>query len=309
MIIKGYQLTATTIAPLDMTASTLDEMTGELPEGFYTTFSTINGGTQVPGLQAHLDRLYIPAREMGLHPSLAEADLRKHLAKLVKAALPHESRVRLILTRDTGKVYAAIQPFVPPPKEVYENGVHVITVDLARHDPRIKGTDFITESAEQRKLVGGDVYEVLLTKNGRILEGMTSNFYAVKYVIASRQATRATQSGKQSSVSGGLLRVPSVERHPRNDILITARRGILLGVTRHAVLRLARGQGMSIEYRAPGIHENLDEAFLTSSSRGVVPIVMLNDSPVGEGRPGRWTKNISKAYQAYVEERSEKIAR
>jgi branched-chain amino acid aminotransferase len=300
MIIKGYQLTATTIAPLDMTASTLDEMTGELPEGFYTTFSTINGGTQVPGLQAHLDRLYIPAREMGLHPSLAEADLRKHLAKLVKAALPHESRVRLILTRDTGKVYAAIQPFAPPSKEVYENGVHVITSDLARHDPHIKGSDFITESAEQRKLVKGDVYEVLLTKNGRILEGMTSNFYAIRYVIATKQSSHSAE---------GLLRVPSVERHPRNDILITARRGILPGVTRHTVLSLARGQGMSIEYRAPGIHENFDEAFLTSSSRGVVPIVMINGSPVGEGRPGRWTKNISKAYQAYVEERSEKIAR
>jgi branched-subunit amino acid aminotransferase/4-amino-4-deoxychorismate lyase len=89
--------------------------------------------------------------------------------------------------------------------------------------------------------------------------------------------------------------------------LITAQDGILLGVTRHAILRLARGQGMLIEYRAPKIGEKFDEAFLTSSSRGVVPIVSIDNKPVGQGRVGKWTQMLSKVYQAYVEERSEKI--
>jgi len=86
---------------------------------------------------------------------------------------------------------------------------------------------------------------------------------------------------------------------------VTARSGILLGVTRRAVLRLARGQGMLIEYRAPSIREKFDEAFLTSSSRGVVPIVSIDKKPVGQGAVGKWTKILSKAYQAYVKERSE----
>ena len=96
---------------------------------------------------------------------------------------------------------------------------------------------------------------------------------------------------------------------PPSHALSTAQRGILLGVTRRAVLRLARGEGMSIEYRSPHVDEKFSEAFLTSSSRGVVPIVSIDGEPVGQGRVGEWTKMLSKAYQAYVKERSEKIDR
>lgn len=243
-------------------------------------------------MQAHLDRLYLPAQELKLNSAVDENILRERIAELVKENLPHESRVRLILTKDRGEIFAAIQPFTPLAKEIYENGVHVITSTMERNDPRIKGTDFITKSAGQRKLVTGAVFEILLTHNGKILEGMTSNFYAVNYPVIAR---RAVFPMKQS----------------RNDIatLLTAQKGILLGVTRRAVLRLARGQGMSIEYRSPRVGEKFDEAFLTSSSRGVVPIISIDDSSVGEGKVGAWTKTLSKAYQACVEERGEKIVR
>jgi branched-subunit amino acid aminotransferase/4-amino-4-deoxychorismate lyase len=125
----------------------------------------------------------------------------------------------------------------------------------------------------------------------------------IKHVIARRSETTT----KQSPESGGLLRSLPLTR---NDILITARHGILLGVTRRAVLRLARGQGMQVEYRAPHVapREEFDEAFITSSSRGVVPIVMIDGTPVGEGGVGAWTKRLGVAYQAYVEKRSEKIS-
>ena len=93
----------------------------------------------------------------------------------------------------------------------------------------------------------------------------------------------------------------------KGKTLVTAQDGILLGVTRHVILGLARGEGMSIEYRAPKVNEKFDEAFLTSSSRGVVPIISIDNKPVGQGRVGKWTKMLSKAYQAYVEERSEKL--
>jgi branched-chain amino acid aminotransferase len=247
-------------------------MTLKLPQGFYTTFSTLAHGSKVLGLHAHLQRLYVPAHEQGLEPSVSEPTLRKRLAEFAQLNLPRESRMRLILTKEEGAVYVGVQPFEPLAKSVYENGVKVVTTELARHDPRIKDTGFISSSVDQRKQVGGDVFEVLLTKHGKILEGMTSNFYAVK-----------------------------------DKTLITAQDGILLGVTRHAVLRLARGEGMSIEYRSPMMDERFDEAFLTSSSRGVVPIVEIDHAAVGQGRVGQWVKLLSKAYQAYVEERSENL--
>ena len=295
-----FKITINGNFPLSTQAKTLDEMTRELPQGFYTTFSTLSGGEKVLGLRAHLQRLYIPAAEMKLSPSVDESTLRFRIAEMVKMNLPNESRVRLILTKDDGTVYIVIQPFAPLPDSVYQNGVHAVTSGVSRSDPRIKGTDFIAKSAEQRKLVQGDVFEILLTRNGKILEGMTSNFY----VVASKR-----QRAKQPPVrDGGLFR--REERPLRNDItLVTARSGILLGVTRRAVLRLARGQGMSIEYRAPKVGEWFDEAFLTSSSRGVVPIISIDQNPVGQGKVGKWTKILSMAYQAYVEERSEKIVK
>lgn len=274
MNIHGYRLSGSRLISLDFHASTLDELTGRVSDGFYTTFSTLAQGTRVLGLKAHLKRLYQPAREFGLCHSADEQTLRIKIAELAKAYLPKESRIRLILTKDTGDVYIAIQPLIPPSEAVYRDGVHVLTADMARHDPRIKGTDFITQSANLRTLVKGDVYEILLVHEGMILEGMTSNFYAIK--------------GKT---------------------LITAQKGILLGVTRRAVLRIARGQGMLIEYRPPRLDEKYDEAFLTSSSRGVVPIVKIDGKPVGQGKPGAWTKTLSLAYQAYVLERSEKIVK
>lgn len=299
MTIKCYQLTSREITPLDISASTLDEMTRALPQGFYTTFTTLAGGTRVLGLRSHLQRLYVPANELGLRPGVDEGTLRQHITESVKENLPKESRVRLILTKEKGEVYVGVEPFAPLPESVYRKGVRVVTTEMARHDPRIKDTGFISESSTQRGLLGGEIFEVLLTRNGKILEGMTSNFYIIKHVIASRQA-------KQSSVGGGLL--PRFAG--RNDIrLITARQGILPGVTRSVVLKLARGEGMSIEYRAPRVapREDFDEAFLTSSSRGVVPVVMMDDKTVGQGKVGEVTRRLSEAYEAYLKKHAERI--
>lgn len=271
---KAFEIKKAKNVSLQTNASTLDELTRELPQGFYTTFSTLSNGTRVMGLRKHLQRLYAPANDANLTPSVDESTLRARIALLTKKSLPSESRVRLILTKDTGKIYIGVQPFTSLSESIYANGVRVITSATSRHDPRIKDTGFIAESAAQRNLLSKNVFEILLTKNGNILEGMTSNFY----VIANNDGT-----------------------------LITARRGILLGVTRRAALRIARGQGMRIEYRAPRVNEKFDEAFLTSSSRGIVPIVSIDNKPVGRGSVGKRTKLLINSYWDYVEKKSEEI--
>jgi branched-chain amino acid aminotransferase len=303
-MLRAFRLHATQLDPIQTTAASPDELTRLLPRGLYTTFSTNRNGRRVLGLTAHLERLYAPAQDMP--PSASRADLRLVLAKLAADEAPGESRFRLIRSAADGMVVVIVQPFAGLPKENYERGVHVITADMTRHDPRLKDSGFINESRSARAQVGGEVFEVLLTKGGRIYEGMTSNFYAILHSVIARKP--AEQADEAISLRGrGLLRR---EYPPRKDgVLVTAQTGILLGVTRRAVLRLARGQGIQINYRAPRVTscEEFAEAFLTSSSRGVVPIVQINDSRVGQGRPGEWTKRLSLAYQAYVEERSEKL--
>ncbi|HNA53865.1 MAG TPA: aminotransferase class IV [Anaerolineales bacterium] len=272
MTISVFQLTKRGPHAIATHARTLDEITRELPQGFYTTFSTLNAGTEVLGLHMHLQRLYVPAKELSFSPAVDEPTLRREIAELARSFLPKEARIRLILAKNDASMYIVLQQFDALPKKVYEEGVQVVTASLARMAPRVKDTGFISSSNHQRRLVGGDIFEVLLTKEGKILEGMTSNFYAVK-----------------------------------KGTLITSQRGILLGVTRRAVLRLARGEGMSVEYRPPQVDENFNEAFLTSSSRGVVPIVSIDGKPVGQGSVGEWVKRLMKAYAEYVERKAERI--
>ena len=272
MTISVFQLTKRGPHAISTHARTLDEITRELPQGFYTTFSTLNAGTEVLGLHMHLQRLYVPAKELSFSPAVDELTLRREIAELARSFLPKEARIRLILAKNDASMYIVLQQFDALPKKVYEEGVQVVTASLARMAPRVKDTGFISSSNHQRRLVGGDIFEVLLTKEGKILEGMTSNFYAVK-----------------------------------KGTLITSQRGILLGVTRRAVLRLARGEGMSVEYRPPQVDENFNEAFLTSSSRGVVPIVSIDGKPVGQGSVGEWVKRLMKAYAEYVERKAERI--
>ena len=93
------------------------------------------------------------------------------------------------------------------------------------------------------------------------------------------------------------------------DKLYTAQRDILLGVTRRTVIRVARGMGLEVKYQ-PLKRDQLKvprEAFITSSSRGVVPVIQIDDVTVGQGRPGQITKQLSAAYEAYVLAKAEQI--
>lgn len=245
-------------------ASSLDAVTRQLPEGYYTTFRTYDSCTRVIGLKAHFSRL----------PHADASLLRRSLRLLLEPYRPGEARVRLMETKD-GKCYISIEPLKLPPPEVYEKGVRVETAALQRTNPREKSTAFIGASeAERKKIAQRGIFEALLVRNGRILEGMTSNFFYVQ-----------------------------------DGVLHTARRGILLGVTRTMVIRAARKMGVEVRYKPLKVDQlpAVDEAFITSSSRGIVAVVQIDDVTVGEGRVGTLTKQLSAAYEAYVRKKAETI--
>ncbi|MBI4759865.1 MAG: aminotransferase class IV [Chloroflexota bacterium] len=264
-MIRTWQITARGTREIHLSnASSLDEVTRQLPEGYYTTFRTYDSCTRVIGLKAHFNRL----------PNADASLLRRSLRLLLEPYRPGEARVRLMETKQ-GRFYISIEPLKLPPPEVYERGVCVETVTLQRTNPREKSTAFIGASEEERrKLVQRGIFEALLVRNGRILEGMTSNFF---YVL--------------------------------DGVLHTARRGILLGVTRTMVIRAARGAGVEVRYKPLKLDQlpAVKEAFITSSSRGVVPVIQIDEVTVGEGRVGALTKQLSAAYEAYVRKKAETI--
>jgi branched-chain amino acid aminotransferase len=253
--------------------STLDAITRQLPQGFYSTFRTFDGGKRVLGLQAHLQRLYEPAAMQQINVSVTADRLRKDLAGIL-LGYSDEVRVRLILTKE-GQFYVVIEALKPLPSEIYLHGVKVVTLEVQRENPRLKSTAFISSSKSERAEISRrNIFEALLVHNGSILEGMTSNFLYV-----------------------------------RDGKLGTARHNILLGVTRRTVLRVARRSGVEILYKALKLEQipALSEAFLTSSSRGIVPIIQIDDIRVGEGSPGPMTSDLMELYSKYVVQHAEPI--
>ena len=255
----------------------MDAVTRCLPAGLYTTFRTYDFRRRVLGLKSHLDRLYRPAHRLGVQPAVGRFPLRLQMASLLAKFPSPEARLRLILvTRaEPGLIYILLEPLKTPSAMIYTYGVRVITTSAHRDHPALKSTDFIEESqAERQGLSSSSAYEGLLVRNSRILEGLTSNFFYV-----------------------------------RGKSLGTVRRGVLAGVTRHQVLHLAEGQGMSIDHHALRLSqvEEIDEAFLTSSSRGIVPIVTIDRQRVGSGKVGEWTRKLIAVYNREIERRAESI--
>jgi branched-chain amino acid aminotransferase len=248
-----------------------------LPAGLYTTFRTYAERTKVLGLRAHLDRLYLPAKAEGFSIVLRhQDDLRQTLADLLKRYEAPEARVRLILdmTQEQGTLYVLLQPMNPLPAEIYTDGVSVEISKSSRDRPSLKQTAFIGESAFDRKRVGEGVFEILLTQRGRILEGMTSNFF---YLL--------------------------------NGVLCTAGRGILIGVTRQAVIALAKRNGIQVSYKALPLNDIplVEEVFITSSSRGIVPVVRVDGQQIEDGQVGELTRKLIKLYEDDVLSLAEEI--
>lgn len=269
-MIPTWQITPTKNVKLGLELSSLDAITRQLPDGYYSTFRTYAGGTRVLGLTSHLRRLYSPVSR----PALDVSALRRQLLALLEPFRPDEARVRVVMTQQ-GQIFVAIEPLKPLPFEVYEIGVHAETTGIQRHSPRLKSTAFVGASQEERKHIAQEgIFEALLVKNGRILEGMTSNFFYVQHTV-----------------------------------LRTAQRDVLLGVTRKTIIHLSRGRGLEVRYQSLKLNQlsEVSEAFITSSSRGVVPVTQIDKVTIGQGRPGQFTRMLMTAYDQYVLEHAEKI--
>lgn len=275
--ILAYKITRSEIEQLQFDLPDFDAITASLPTGLYTTFRTFAERTRVIGLRAHLERLYLPAKMQGFVPVLRKPEaLRDLLVDLLKGFDAPEARVRLIMDTsvEPGVIYVLLQPLALLPAEVYRDGVRLDISKTSREKPSLKQTAFITESAFERTRVGGEIFEILLTRKGRILEGMTSNFFYV-----------------------------------RDGALCTAGRGVLIGVTRQTVLALAKQEGINVCIKALPLNDlpAIEEAFITSSSRGVVPVAQIGDQQIGNGQVGDTTRRLMNLYEAEVLSLAEEI--
>ncbi len=243
-------------------------------------------------LDEHLDRLERSAAGILMRTPPREL-IRKAVVDTLAAAQLDDAYVRIVVTRGAGEIAldpaAADEPRLivivrapkPPPPEAYEHGVEVAIVGRTRYapgvptstvDPQVKSGNYlgsVMAVAEARKR---GAYEAILCDNvGRITEGSSSNFFVVR---------------------GGRVATPSLST------------GLLEGITRRKVLGILDREGIHWAEQAlwPIDLSSADEAFLTSSVRGVVPIVRVDGHAIGDGKPGAITRRVMAAYEALVRE-------
>ena len=243
----------------------------DLPDGAYTTFRTYEG-RRVLRLEAHLSRLEESVALQGLTGALDREGARAAIAAALDATGHTESRLRLTLAPP--RLFVAVEAFCALPGALYETGVACVTVDLQRANPHSKDTRFIAAAqGAYGRLPAGIEEGLLLAADGSILEGLSSNFFAVV---------------------DGALRTEGAR--------------VLFGITRSLVLEVA-GSVLPLEPRAVGRDElpRVAEAFVTSVSREVLPVVRIDERPLGDGRVGPATRAVIAGFQALVAREAERL--
>lgn len=267
-------LTPQGLQPAPYSADSLADAARHEPrDGVYTVANTVET-FKVLLLDAHLDRLEDSARREQIALKLDRARLRAALRQMVAEAGYGDVRFRVTVGRDQPDVFIlSMEPFTPYPASLYSEGVRCQTIpNSARHNPAAKSTSWMHER-DLLALKPGIYTGLLLDEQGYILEGINSNFYAIL---------------------DGKLR--------------TAGAGVLPGIAQQIVFSIAPPI-IPIERQPAHVDDlpRLNEAFITSSSRGIMPVVEIDGIPIGTGAPGAITQALRSAYQAWAAEHLEMI--
>ncbi len=251
--------------------TTARETSAALPAGAYTTLRTY-GPARVLRLEDHVGRLRESARLQGRTGELGSDSVRAALAAALDRAGHPESRVRL--TWAPPRLFVSVEPFTPLPEALCRDGAWCVTVPLRRDNPHAKDTRFIGTAADAYAHLPAGAHEgLMVAEDGAILEGLSSNFFAVK-----------------------------------DGALHTEEERVLAGLTRSLVLEVADGL-LPRAPRALRLDEvsRAGECFITSASRGVLPVVGIDAIAVGAGAPGPLTREIRSRYERRVEAEAEDV--
>ena len=281
--IKLWKLTSQSGAPVylalkvDDRWGTLDEVSTGIPGGAYTTLRTFLG-RKVVRLEDHLRRLDETAILSGKKIQMDHELIRRLMRQAMREFDGEDLRLRVTVDLENipaGEVYCAVTPLVLPSVNDYINGIRVTTCYHSRQKPKGKFTHFITDAHRLRQSQHPDAGEmIMVAPSGQILEGLTSNFFGI-----------------------------------REGAILTSEEGILSGITRTLVLEEAELSGMEVDYGGVQDKEiaSLDEAFITSSSRGVLPVTKIDNHVVGSGKPGCFSVKLARLYKLRVESELEDV--
>jgi branched-chain amino acid aminotransferase len=228
-------------------------------------------------LEAHLERLRRSAALIDLEVPWSQEELQAIVMDTLARNTHPESNVRIVITggpsddfitpKDQPRLMVLVTAAARSADHYYTEGAKVITFETERYMPGAKTINYIPAiRAMKRARAAGAIEAIYVDRNGNALEGTTTNLFAF---IGNR--------------------------------LVTPGDGILWGITRGTVLELAKDR-FPIEMRDLPLSELLeaDEVFITSSNKQIMPIVQVDDTVIGEGKPGELTQQLMAMFNDYV---------
>lgn len=239
-------------------------------------------------LDEHLERIYDSARAIMLEIPLSISEIEEVLLETLRRNNLHDAYIRLVVTRGVGDlgldpakcpkptVFIITDKITLYPQEHYENGLEIVTVATRRNipdaiNPRIKSLNYLNNIlAKLEGKQAGALEALMLNREGYVVECTGDNIFIVK--------------------NGALITPPKSV-------------GILEGVTRNAVMELARDMGIGVREETFTLYEVYiaDECFLTGTAAEIIPVVKIDQRKIGNGKPGKMTKKLATAFKQLTE--------
>jgi branched-chain amino acid aminotransferase len=238
-------------------------------------------------LDAHLDRLWASALAICLEIPLTKQAVAKAVVDTLAANGLSDGYIRLVVTRGAGslgldpnrtknpQVIVIADTISLYPREFYEKGLAIVTaatqrVQSAALSPRIKSLNYLNNiMAKLEGLRAGCVEALMLNHKGEVAECTGDNVFVVR---------------------SGVLLTPPPDA------------GILEGITRNAVMEIARGSGIDCREATLTRHDlyTADECFLTGTAAEVIPVVDIDGRRIGAGVPGPITARLTTEFHRLV---------
>jgi branched-chain amino acid aminotransferase len=238
-------------------------------------------------LSEHMDRLWQSARAICLEIPLSKAEMSKAVQETLRRNELTDAYIRLIVTRGSGtlgldpnrcshpQVIIITDHIALYPAEYYENGLEIVTASTIRNhpaalSPRIKSLNYLNNiMAKIEGLNAGCIEALMLNTKGDVAECTGDNIFIVR---------------------GGDVLTPPLDA------------GILDGITRQAVIQLARNDSLAVYEATLTRHDiyTADECFLTGSAAEVIPVVKIDNRLLGDGKPGPITRDLMKLFHEHT---------
>ena len=235
-------------------------------------------------LDEHLLRLYQSAKTIGLEIPITQAEMEQVVLETVRRNNLQDSYIRLVVSRGYGDLGLDPRKCPKPtivciastitlyPEVMYQNGLEVVITSTRKNrpdvlSPRVKSLNYLSNIMARQELNRTGVPEgIMLTVDGYVAEATADNIFMV---------------------SKGIIYTP-----PKFI-------GILEGVTRNAVINLAKQAGLEVREEVFTAHDlyNADEVFLTGTAAELIPVTKIDGRIINDGKPGDITKQLTAAFR------------